>query len=274
MMDLVNLKLTEELCLFLYVLSRFAGTFLLSPLFTHFPVPMNFRVILTLLCALIVSAVIFPDYLGGKALYALPGFEGGSYSLFSIGTILLIELGVGYLIGFAFSLLFEAILLAGQLIDFSLGLSLSEIFDPTSSQSRGITGQMIAIFAVVLILLLDLHHLFFRVAAESFTELPIGQAHIPYGAVQSVTLGTARFFHHGVQFAAIPLAVLTLLSLGFGIMTRAMPQMHLFLIAFPLKLLIGFYCLILTIDVLPALIQSAFIEYQNLSGLILKQLST
>lgn len=273
-MDLANLKLTEELCLFLYVLARFGGTFLLSPLFAHFPVPANFRVILTLLSAFIVSAVILPDYLGEKAVYTLPGFEGDSYSLFSIGVTILMELGVGYLIGFAFSLLFEAILLAGQLIDFSLGLSLSEIFDPTTNQPKGITGQLIAIFAVVLILLLDLHHLFFRVAAESFTELPIGQAHMPYGAVQSVTLGTARLFHHGVQFAAIPLVVLSLLSLGFGIMMRVMPQLNLFLVAFPLKLLIGFYCLILTIDTLPTLIQSAFVEYQNLTSILLKELST
>jgi len=237
--------------------------------------PGSLRIVLTLFSTLILGTLLFPDYLGTSVHHPLPGFQkDGSYSLILVGMTALIELSLGYLIGFVFSLVFEAVLLAGQLLDFSMGLSLSEIFDPTASRPQGLMGQLLTLFSFLLLLSMDLHHLFFQVAAESFANLPIGQAQFSHEALQEITLGTGRLFHQGVQLAAVPLVVLTLVTIALGFMARILPEMNLFMVGLPIKLFIGFYCLIFTLHTFPPLLQRAFTEYYNLSTLLLRHLST
>ena len=79
-------------------------------------------------------------------------------------------------------------------------------------------------------------------------------------------------FSYAMRFAAIPFIVLTLVTIGLGFMARVMPEMNIFMVGFPLKILIGYYTLILSIGYFPLILRRAFAEHANLTRLLLNHI--
>ncbi|SCA64032.1 Flagellar biosynthetic protein FliR [Chlamydiales bacterium SCGC AG-110-P3] len=265
----------EDIMFFFYLLARFSGLFLISPLFSNHLIPARVKVFLTVFISLLVGMTLYNDYQGPNARFLIPELSGEiQLSVVAIALSTFKELAVGYLIGFAFTVIFEAILLAGQVIGIMVGLSVTEILDPISNVRQGLVGQLLSAITTLLILSLDLHHIFLQVTVDSFAVLPIGQQELSYHLLNEIGHGTGRIFHHGMQISAIPFVVLSLVTLGLGFMARMMPEMNIFMVGFPLKIFIGFYTLIFTFQYFPIILQRAFVEYHNLAEIIVIHLSS
>ncbi len=69
-------------------------------------------------------------------------------------------------------------------------------------------------------------------------------------------------FSGGLLVALPAVAALLMINLGFGVITRAAPQLHIFAIGFPLAMLIGFVLIWLSLpgamDVFEMIAEEAF----------------
>lgn len=264
----------EDIIFFFYLFARVSGLFLISPLLSTRQVPVSVRTFLSLFITLLLGMALYSDYRGPEPrLVVAELIPGTELSILMLALTLVKEVAIGFMIGWAFTIFYEATLLAGQLIGVMMGFSITEILDPVSNTSKGVISQLFSLTATLLIIVFDLHHVFIRVLADSFSTLPLGHYQLPYELLHDITHGTARLFQHGMQMAAIPFAILALVTIGLGFMARVMPEMNIFMVGFPLKILIGYYGLIFTITYFPLILRQAFEEYLNLARLIIHHIS-
>lgn len=256
----------EDITFLLYILARVSGMLLIAPLISNSLMGRVPKLGLTFFLTIIMAMVLYPHYRGEAPQFALPELtEGQTTSLAMLGITLGKELGIGWLLGLTFTLIFEALLLAGQQVGMMVGFSVSEILDPVSGTSQPLIANFFTISASLLIIIQDLHHVLLRVLTDSFMVIPLGNYHLPYQMLQDVTNGTAMLFAVAMRFAAIAFVILYLVTIGLGFIARVMPEMNIFMVGFPLRILVGYYVLIVTIHYFPRILSEAFVAFHHLA---------
>jgi flagellar biosynthetic protein FliR len=262
----------QDLIFLFYIFARISGLFMISPLFSQICVTRSVRLVLTVFITLILSMILYPQYRGSTPAFFLNDLsETALPSLLLFCMTMVKEVALGYLMGFVFALLYEALIFAGQAISSMMGVSMNSVIYPVTEISSNMIAKLFTLSASLLLLSMDLHHDIIRAIAESFTVIPVGQYQINHQTIQHLTQGSSALFQYGIQFGAIPLAILTLAAVGLGFLARAVPEMNIFMLAYPLKILIGTYALMMTLHGFPYLLRSVFLEYESLVKLLLHQ---
>ncbi|HYE97675.1 MAG TPA: flagellar biosynthetic protein FliR, partial [Planctomycetota bacterium] len=217
-----------DLPLFLLTLCRVSGLMIAAPVFGSPMPPAPVKAFL----ALALSALVFPLAKGAPLPADAPL---ATLALAAAG-----ELAVGLALGFAAALLFAAVQYAGQVLDQELGVGQAGLLDPFSDGSVAALAQFKVFLATVVYLLLDGHHFLVAATADSFRAVPLLAGGPPAAALEGITLGLAGdVFRMGLQIAAPPLATVFLVTAAFGFVSRAVPEMSLFGLIFPLRLVLG-----------------------------------
>lgn len=163
------------------------------------------------------------------------------------------ELVVGLALGFIVGLGFHAVESVGRLVALQLGLSLAPVFDPVRGDTGSAIDPFFAILAGLLFYALDLHLSMLVALGHSFERLPLG-AGWPGGLGQYAAGLAAVALGLGGRIA-LPLALVLLLAeLAVALVARAIPQVNVFFLGLPLKLLAG---LAILVAALPQLAASA-----------------
>jgi len=160
------------------------------------------------------------------------------------------EIVIGALIGFVVAALFAGIQLAGQTIAGQMGFAAASQFDPMTHANSIVVGQFQFILAGLIFFVLGGHLRVIEALALSFDRVPVGAAHLGGGAIEVIFELTSGVFVAGLSIAAPVIAAMLLTQLGLGILARTMPQMNVFLVAFPLQIAIGLVSLGLTLPLL------------------------
>jgi flagellar biosynthesis protein FliR len=264
----------QDLIFILHILSRVTGLFLISPILSNTSLPGMIRPFLVFMTTLLLSFGLYDSYRGSDAAIHLLGFlnpEKGIY--FSLLLGLLKELAIGYLIGFAFVILFESLILAGQTASFMIGFSMATAFDPVSGTQQTVISQLFIMITSLILLVTDLHHVFFKLLQQSFIAVPISSFQLPPEFYLDIGDATARIFSYGIKFSAIPFVILLLVLVSMGFLAKVMPELNIFMLGFALKFVVGYYSLVLAIGFFPVLIQEAFQECYNLAEVMIQYLS-
>ena len=212
---------------FMLVVVRCLTFFSIGPLFAQRKVPLQVQVLL----AVATSIALFP--IVDRAEWV---FEGKI-----LGLVLLIgrEILLGGLLGLVAGVAFAAIRFSGFLIGVQMGFSLSTVFDPASGQQMPIVGRLQELFAVLIFLVLDGHHILLRALGFSLERVAPGG----FMAVEDLPaviapIGAAVFFL-ALQVGAPVLAALFLTDTALGFVARSVPQMNVFLVGIPAKIGVG-----------------------------------
>lgn len=254
----------EDVIFFFYVFARVSGLFLISPILASQMVNTTTRIMLAVFVSIFISMTLYGDYRGENPIFVLHELKGGAHlSVLHIILTMIKEFTVGYLIGYAFTIIFEALLVGGQVIGVLMGFSIMDIIDPVTQTTRPLISQFFVVIVTLLVLSVDMHHQFLREVMRSFAVLPIGTYSMPFEMVQDVSHGTSRIFHYALQFVALPYVLLLLITVALGFIAKVMPEMNIFILGFPLKILIGYYALILAVGQFPQVLQRAFTEAEN-----------
>ena len=176
---------------------------------------------------------------------------------------------IGVAMGFAVQLIFDAVVLGGQLLANSMGLSFATNVDPLNGVSTPVIGQFYMIVVTLTFLALNGHLLLIESLTQSFSLLPIGLSGLGVeGFSMLVNFGGIVF--SGALMIALPgLAAMLIVNFGFGVMSRAAPTLNLFAVGFPAALALGLVILLLG---LPA-VQSGFTRLLSTSIMFLTALS-
>lgn len=169
------------------------------------------------------------------------------------------EVGIGLIIGLAVQLLFVGIQLAGQMAGFQMGFAIANVVDPVSSLQIPMLSQFLYLFSMVLFLSLDLHHHFLKALMEAFERIPLWGATFNGNLFELVMNLAAESFVVAVKIGAPVMAAMLLTSVALGLIARTVPQMQIFVVAMPLKILLGLAFLGLSIPFCVNFLQRAFI---------------
>jgi flagellar biosynthetic protein FliR len=224
--------LTEKLLGFAMVLTRISAFFLVVPVFGWETIPMTIKVAATVLLSIFFSLtsplVVNAEHASAVQAMLLLGGEA-TYGL-ALGAIA--------------SVLFSAVKLSGKIVEDQMGLSMAEILDPlTQEQSQPLASLLEMIF-VIAFLAANGHHLLIKVIQRSYELFPAGK--IPTMAVLAGNMleATSMMLIAGLRLAAPILAAMLVLLVALAILARIVPEMDIFFISFPLRIVLGLVMLV------------------------------
>jgi flagellar biosynthesis protein FliR len=212
---------------FLLILLRVSALLTVAPIFGH-------RIFLgraKIGLAFMVSLVVFP-LIGAGAPPAPDGFW--PYAFMMVGEVLM-----GLVLGFAVLLLFVGIQFAGQLAGLQMGFGIVNVIDPQSSEQVSIIGQFLNILTILLILSISGHHMILNGLVSSFDAVPLGGVVLKGQVLDKLILLSSQVFVVAVKISAPIMAALFLVSVAMGILARTVPQMNVFIVGFPVQLAVG-----------------------------------
>jgi flagellar biosynthetic protein FliR len=153
---------------------------------------------------------------------------------------------LGALLGVVASALFAGIAFAGQLAGIQMGFAIAQVFDPNSSQQMPLIGRMQELFAVMIFLLLDGHHILLSALGLSLRTVPPGSLPDGSGLLAAVAMVGTSVFLLAILVGGPVVAALFLTDTALGFVARAVPQMNIFLVGLPVKIAGGLALLAVT----------------------------
>jgi flagellar biosynthetic protein FliR len=218
----------------LLVALRLGVALVLTPVLAFGAVPTRFRVILVVGFAGLLVAVTGTRAAGGTI--DVVGFAGMAAS----------EAVLGALLGFGILAAFAAFQLAGRVIDLQLGFGVVTLIDPATRGHAPLLGTLLWMTAVAVFFAIDGHHALLRAFALSLEALPPGTA-LREGAIAPVVAQFGLMFSFALAIAAPVIFTLLLVDTVVAVMARTMPQMNIFFVSLPLKVLVGLLTLALAV---------------------------
>ena len=233
----------DEFHIFLLILLRVSALLIVAPIFGHRLFLARAKVGL----AVMVSMVIFPTV----DRFDVPvGFL--PYAVMMVGEVIM-----GLVIGYAVLLLFIGIQFAGQLAGLQMGFGIVNVIDPASHDQVSIIGQFLNILAILLMLTLDGHHTILNGLLTSFDAVPLGGVVLKTPVAHKMISLTAEVFVIAIKVSAPIMIALFLISTAMGVLARTVPQMNVFIVGFPVQLAVGMSVLMAALPLFQILIERA-----------------
>ena len=211
------------------LMARMMMAFSLLPLFAGNAIPVTVRV----------------SFVAGLSIFLLP-LVGPQTSLLNMEwgylfPYLLKEATLGMVIGLMISLTFWALHAAGEVIEYQAGLSMSTTIDPLSGREDSLLGGLfLQLFNIVFLTsggLLTLIGMLF----ESYRIWPIDRMLPLVGNLKLMALllsALTGLIELVIKIAA-PFVILMLVAeLALGLLSRFAPQLNVFFLALPIKIII------------------------------------
>ena len=161
---------------------------------------------------------------------------------------------LGVSIGFAARLLFASVEMAGYFVDTQMGFGFINLINPFSEQQSSVLSVFQYQLAVTVYLLANGHLALLGSVADSFVALPPGAVnpHAALGVTMTSLLTT--MFALGFRLALPAAGVLLVVDLAFALVARAVPQMNVFVVGMPAKIIIGLATVALLMPVLAVIV--------------------
>jgi len=215
----------ESLIRFALTLIRFTTFFVVTPIFSMRNVP----------------AVTIIGLAGAAALVVMPPLDipGAVQSVGALVALAAHEVAAGLLLGFLVVLAFAAVQFAGQLTDVPIGFGMATVLDPSTGMQMPVFSQFYFLVAALVFFALDGNQWLCSALAQSYEALPFAgflQMDLTFETVMSLA---KDMFAVGLQLALPVIATILLVDIGLGIVVRAVPQINVFVLGFPIKVAVG-----------------------------------
>ncbi|QUI23242.1 flagellar type III secretion system protein FliR [Vallitalea pronyensis] len=261
-MDLLLQEPFTYLDAFLLVFVRMISFFIAVPLFGIRNIPRTTKIAIAFFTAAIMIS-IQPMTLDVSSAQIIP------YAILVVK-----EFIVGWIIGFGAYLAFSIITLAGQLIDYQIGFTMVNVFDPLSQVQITITGNLYYYLLLLMMLATNTHYILIKGLVNSFEWIPIGTSTFKIGLYTEIINFFGDFFIIALQIAAPMIGSMLIINVVLGILARATPQMNMFVVGLPLKLMVGLVVLLITLAVFPHVSDWIFERMLKLVDTIVKGMSS
>lgn len=256
-MTLLAAELVERFYTFLWPMLRIGAMLVAAPLLSLNAVTVRIRVVIGLvLTFLIYPLVKWPviDPISAEGLLEIVN-----------------QLFIGSLMGLMLQVATGALVMAGQSISASMGLSMASMYDPNVGNVP-VIAQFILILSTLVFLGFGGHVIMISMLLESFRTLPIGQSLLGQVAFGKVIAWSSMIFLGGLLIALPVMIALLFINIGLGVVTRAAPSLNIFSVGFPATIAAGFIVLIFSMESIVSRIQwlwmQSFSHVKDLVGLV------
>ncbi len=243
----------------LMVLLRVSMIVILMPVIGHQLVPAPVKAGLIGVLTVLLVPVVPP----------LP--EGASLSPIALAVAAVREMLIAGALALLSQLIFAAAQFAGQIMSFQMGMTVANVFDPATSSQQSVISQLALTLAMLVWLAAGAHHVFLQSLADSFRLFPVGRPFHP-GGLEDIVQGAAAMFVLAVKLAAPVMLLLTFIYIALGLLARAVPQIQVFFVSFPLTVGLGLLTLALGMPAIVALMHEAFSGLARAMPLLLRHL--
>lgn len=187
-----------------------------------------------------------------------PVAVSNGYSLVAAGVINAV---VGAALGFLTGILFYIFQVAGGVLDFSSGLSVSGVLDPMTGQQEAVFGRMFGIVAGALFLALGGDQLLVVGLSRSVEAIPLdGIPSLHAGLADMAVALLGRMMLAAVELAFPAVAALFLVELALGLANRMVPQLNAFLVGLPAKILVALLVVSIVALAIPSVMDGVLSE--------------
>lgn len=228
------LQFSQQLPVLGLVALRSSGLFLTAPIFGQQRIPMLVRIFFSLSLAILV----FPFVSLSQAQVphgTLPWLIAG-----------LLELLTGSIYGWAATLVFEGVILAGQFIGLQMGFAQANILNPDSQIQRPLLSELYFVLTMLIFFVINGHHVLVLAFQHSFDSVPLGTFVFDQHVLQHLLALFAEIFVVGLIIAAPINGILTLIDLIMGLIARTAPQMNVLILGFSIKIYVGLLALLVS----------------------------
>jgi len=232
---------------FSLVFVRVASVIGTMPLFGEKSVPRPVKVSLSLVLALILFPSVSGAFAGNMPATPLAWFPA-----------LVMEVLFGAVLGYAVRLITTAIEFAGEIAGYMLGLTMAQAVDPQTNLQIPIIGQFLSVLAFLIFLAMNAHHTLIAALVMSFEWLPPLSIHVGAEFADLIIDLVFGLFTMGLQIATPIVAAILLANVGMGLISRAVPQMHVMMVAMPATIAVGFLLLAVSLPFILNLITMAY----------------
>lgn len=160
------------------------------------------------------------------------------------------EMLIGFAFGYITLLFFTAIEMAGKLVDFQVGFSMGEVYDPNLGVSMSNYGRIYYWLSICIFFMTNLHHQLLRSLVYSYDLVPVSQSSFQYFGTEGMLSLFGKVFGLAFQLA-IPLMMVALLSeVVLALLSRTVPQINVLVLGMPVKILMSLIFFLLFISLL------------------------
>lgn len=227
-MTLLSADIIAKFYTFLWPMLRISALMLTAPLFAQ----AAFNVRLRVLLALVLTWLVFPLH-DWPVLDPVSG--PGLREVFN-------QIMIGALAGLILQVVVAAVVVAGQSVAASMGLSMASMIDPTMG-SVPVVSQFLLLLASLVLVSAGGHVILLSLIIESFRTLPVGTSIINQDSLGLVLRWSSMIFLGGVLIALPVMIALLFVNVGVGIVSRAAPSLNIFSLGFPAAVIGGFLVL-------------------------------
>ncbi len=236
---------------FLLVLVRITAFMVTAPVFSSKGIPNHFKLGLSFFVALVIYPTL---YIGNQEI-----LFNSNYII-----LLLVETMIGLSLGWLAQLIFSAIQIAGAFIDMQIGFAIANVIDPQTGAQSPLMGNFKYTFATLLFLTINGHHLFLDGLINSYQLISFELdwlSKLDDASTLVFVMNTfSKMFLIAFKIAAPIVGSLFIADVALGIVARTVPQLNVFVIGLPLKILLHFSILLMITPALFYMFKEVFYE--------------
>lgn len=228
---------------FLLIFIRMVGLFVIAPIFSRANIPTYLKIGFSFMLALILVNTISNQNIIINNIYEFTA-------------LVFREFIVGITLGYVSYMIFTAIYVAGELIDMQIGFGVVNVIDPISNIQVSITSTFYFILCMLIFLLCNGHYILIRALFSSYNYIPLGKAVFGEGLQSRVLEVFGGLFIIAFKVAAPILAAILITDVALGVLSKTVPQLNVFMVGMPLKILLGLSVMFVTIPLFISIVQT------------------
>lgn len=223
---MINLSIIPA---FLLIFARTLAFFITVPLFSYRTIPTMFKIGFSFFLSLIIWT----------------SMESTTFILDHIYLLLVLkEVAVGLAIGLIAYIILSIVQIAGGFIDFQMGFAIANVVDPQTGAQSPIIGQFFYMIALLFLLSVNGHYLLIDGIYNSYQFIAIdGFITVDGPFSEFILVIFNKMFLIAFQMALPLVGCLFLVDVALGIIARTVPQVNVFVVGLPLKILVSFIVL-------------------------------
>jgi flagellar biosynthetic protein FliR len=229
---------------------RVAGALALTPLFATAGVPANFRVLFVVAISVTLMA--------GLAIKP-------TVAILTLGQLVnaaVTEIVVGMSLAFGVFTAFATFQLAGRIMDLQLGFGVATLIDPTTRAASPLLGTFLNLLALTIFFTIDGHHLLISGIAFSLEQIPPGTS-LSQLDPSAMAAQFGAMFVYAAALAAPVMVVMLLIDIVMAVIARTMPQVNVFIVGLPLKIMVGLTVLAISLRYMTPVMKNIFEQMFN-----------